>query len=91
MPKDLSLTVEFYGIPRERAGRPQLAVTAGTVGDVLSAVAQQCPRLKDLRQPNGAVSRHYRLSLNGERFLTDIDEILPARACLLILSADAGG
>ena len=68
-----------------------MAVEAESLADILMAVERQCPRLKDLRETNGAISPHYRVSLNGERFLTDVEEILPARSHLLILSADAGG
>jgi hypothetical protein len=85
-----SVTVEFYGIPRERAERAQLAVMAGTLKEVLKAVERECPRL-DLCETTGAISRHYRVSLDGERFLTDLEEVLSPRSHLLILSADAGG
>jgi hypothetical protein len=91
MPESVSHVVEFYGIPRERAGRTELAVAAGSLADILMAVALECPRLQDLRQTNGNISPHYRISLNGERFLTDLEEVLPAQSHLLILSADAGG
>jgi hypothetical protein len=40
---------------------------------------------------DGRLAPVYLLSLNGERFLTDLDERLPAGARLLLLSADAGG
>jgi hypothetical protein len=86
-----SLVVEFYGIPRQRAGRTTLTVAAGSLAEVLTAVEQHCPSLQDLRGPKGAVSPHYRISLDGQRFVTEPDEILPADSHLLILSADAGG
>ena len=38
-----------------------------------------------------ADTEEYLLSLDGERFLTDLDEALPMEARLLLLSADAGG
>jgi hypothetical protein len=91
MPGQHSLIVEFYGIPRERAGRAELLVTAGSLAEVLMGVQRQCPRLHDLRQEDGAISPHYRVSLDGQRFLTDALEILPAGSHVLILSADAGG
>jgi hypothetical protein len=68
-----------------------LAVAAGSLAEVLVAVEQQCPHLTDLRRTNGAFSPHYRVSLDGQRFLTDVEEILPAGSRVLILSADAGG
>jgi len=86
-----SVIVEFFGIPRERAGRSELAATAGSLASVLMAVQEECPRLSDLRQAHGGISPHYRISLDGQRFLTDVEEILPAGSHVLILSADAGG
>ena len=91
MPEQQLLTVEFYGIPRQRAGRTELTVAAGSLATVLTAVEEGCPRLNDLHGAGGAVSPHYRISLDGQRFLTDVDEILPAGSHVLIRSADAGG
>jgi hypothetical protein len=91
LPTSPSITIEFYGIPRERAGLTEWSAPAGTLADVLSAVARQCPRLQDLVGPGGAIGPHYRVSLDGQRFVTDMDEILPAGSHLLVLSADAGG
>ena len=53
------MTVEFYGLPRARAGRKDLAVKAGTAGEALEAVVRACPGLADVRlvqhvQPTGA-------------------------------------
>jgi molybdopterin converting factor small subunit len=84
------VTVEFYGIPRQRAGRAELAVAAGTVAEVLAAVGRECPGLAGLLQ-KGRVSPHYLLSLDGRRFVTEMSERLEAGERLLVLSADAGG
>ncbi len=85
------VTVEFYGVPRLRAGRAELAVAAGTVAEVLAAVEQSCPGLVGLVGPGGRVDPHYLLSLDGRRFVTDWQESLEAGERLLLLSADAGG
>jgi molybdopterin converting factor small subunit len=85
------VTVEFYGIPRQRAGRAELRVPAGTVADALAAVEQACPALAGLRQADGRLSAHYLLSLNGDRFVRDLRQPLEAGDCLIVLSADAGG
>jgi hypothetical protein len=84
------IVVEFYGIPRHRAGRAEVAVPAGTVGDVLRAVMRACPGL-DLLDEGGALSRHYLLSLDGREFLKELSRELPPASRLLLLSADAGG
>jgi hypothetical protein len=91
MPTNPSIIVEFFGIPRERAGRTELAVAPGSLAEILQSVEQQCPRLVNLRTPEGGINPHYRISLDGERFLTDVAEVLVAQSHVLILSADAGG
>ena len=70
------ITVEFYGMPRQRAGRAELAVAAGTVADLLDAMERACPGLSGLRRPDGRLSAHYLLSLNGQQFLTDLSQEL---------------
>jgi molybdopterin converting factor small subunit len=85
------VTVEFYGVPRARAGRKELAVRAATAGDALDAVGERCPALGGLRTPEGRLAPQYLLSLEGERFVTDLAEPLRPGARLLLLSADAGG
>lgn len=91
MGKRGTVTVEFFGIPRERAGRAELSVPAGTIAEVLAAVERACPKLTGLRQSDGRVSPHYLLSIQGQKFVGDLgDSLLPGEH-LLLLSADAGG
>ncbi len=85
------VAVEFYGVPRLRAGRAELAVEAGPAADVLARVAAACPGLGQVVRPDGRLAPQYLLSVNGERFVTDLGEPLPAGSRLLLLSADAGG
>jgi molybdopterin converting factor small subunit len=82
--------VEFYGVPRQRAGRAELAVCAGTAGDALRAVMKACPGLQDVLQDE-KLAPYLRLSLDGQRFVSEMSERLAAGARLLLLSADAGG
>jgi molybdopterin converting factor small subunit len=86
-----TVTVEFYGVPRARAGRGELTVRAATVADALAAVAAQCPDLAGVCFADGRLAPHYVLSLDGQRFLTDPAERLRPGDRLLLLSADAGG
>ncbi len=86
-----TVTVEFFGIPRQRAGCAELAVEAGTVAEVLAAVQRACPGLTGLVRPDGRMAPHYLLSVDGQRFVTEPKEHLPPGARLLLLSADAGG
>ncbi len=84
------VTVEFYGVPRARAGRAELTVDAGTALEALAAVERVCPALQGLVR-NGRLAPYYLLSINGERFVAQLEEPLHASTRLLLLSADAGG
>lgn len=85
------VTVEFYGVPRQRAGRAELAVAARTVGDLLEVVERACPGLAGLRRPDGRLAAHYLLSIDGREFVTDVGQQLRPGDRVLLLSADAGG
>ncbi len=85
------VTVEFYGVPRLRAGRAELAVEAARACDVLAAVRSACPRLHDLIAADGRLAPHYLLSIDGGEFFRDLSRALPEGTHLLLLSADAGG
>ena len=85
-----SVTVEFFGVPRLRAGRAELHVPAGTAAEVLAAVEQACPGLAGLIRA-GRLSPFYLLSVDGQRFVADLGQEVGPGERLLLLSADAGG
>jgi molybdopterin converting factor small subunit len=85
------VTVEFFGIPRQRAGQAELVVSPGTVADTLAAVEKGCPGLTGLLQADGRLAPHFLLSINGRRFTTRLEQSLAPGDRLLLLSADAGG
>jgi molybdopterin converting factor small subunit len=85
------VVVEFFGMPRQRAGRAEMLVRAGTVSQALGAVEIACPGLTGLVQADGKVSPHFLLCINGNRFVADLNEPLGPADRLLVLSADAGG
>jgi molybdopterin converting factor small subunit len=85
------VVVEFYGVPRHRAGRAELVLHAASLGQALEEVVRACPALADLRKPDGRPAPSYLVSLNGERFLSGPDEPVREGDRVLILSADAGG
>ena len=85
-----TVTVEFFGVPRLRAGVAAVTVAAGTLRSVLAAAARACPGVAALVL-DGVPGPHILVSLDGERFVTDPDEVIPAGARVLLLSADAGG
>ncbi|MGH9628545.1 MAG: MoaD/ThiS family protein [Bryobacteraceae bacterium] len=82
--------VEFFGVPRQRAGISELEVQADTLGRLLGALAAQIPQLGELI----AVDRlhpAFVANLNGDQFVSDPATLLGEDDCVLILSADAGG
>jgi molybdopterin converting factor small subunit len=91
MPDDAKVIVEFYGIPRHRAGRAELAVAAGTVAHVLAAVERSCPALRGLCQADGRLAPQFLLSVDGQKFVGDPATRLRPGDRILLLSADAGG
>jgi molybdopterin converting factor small subunit len=91
MKSEETVTVEFLGIPRQRAGRAELVVAAGTVAETLTAVERSCPAFTDLVSADGKLASQYVLSVNGGRFLRDLNYPLAPGDRLLVLSADAGG
>ena len=84
------VTIEFFGMPRQRAGRMEIEVSAFTVGEALAAVEQACPGLVGLLT-DGQLAPYYLLSINGNQFGTDMRHALKPGDHLLLLSADAGG
>ena len=85
------VTIEFFGIPRQRAGCAALAVEATTVRELLAQVEQACPGLMGILKKDGQLSPHYLVSIEGRQFLTDMDQSLCPGDRLVLLSADAGG
>jgi hypothetical protein len=85
------VTVEFYGVPRQRAGRAEMPIMAGTVAELLAVVERDCPGLAGLRRSDGRLAAHYLLSIDGRQFVTDMGQVLRPGDRVLLLSADAGG
>lgn len=82
--------VEFFGVPRERAGMSGLEVQADTLGQLLGTLAARIPSFNEFI---GAERLHpaFVANLNGDRFVSDPGTLLGKDDCVLILSADAGG
>jgi len=90
----MSIRVEFYGIPRSRAGVEftMIAIEQDGVqlGDLLGDLSRRFPDLADCIEAD-RLKPSYRASVDGERFVSRHDELLAAGSSLLIMSADAGG
>lgn len=83
--------LELYGVARLRAGLGRLELDATNVGEALTGLGAACPRLVGAVLVDHGVHPAYRLSLNGERFVTDPATPLADGDALLLLSADVGG
>jgi hypothetical protein len=90
----MNIRVEFYGIPRRRAGVEFTIVEIEQEGiplsDLLGNLVRKLPGLDDCLDA-GRLKPGYRASVNGEHFVSRHDEMLVPGSSLLIMSADAGG
>ena len=84
------MVVEFLGIPRARVGVDEVEVEAGTLGELLGALASRFPALDELITPDGLHSS-LAANLNGDAFVKDTSTSFASGDRLLILSADVGG
>jgi molybdopterin converting factor small subunit len=85
------ITIELFGVPRLRAGIGRVTLEAVDVGEALRGLGQACPALEGSVLREGRVHPAYRLSLNGDRFLTEPATALADGDVLLLLAADVGG
>jgi molybdopterin converting factor small subunit len=87
----MTVTVEFYGIARERAGVESAPAEGRRLSEVLGHLAARFPRLAETCLDDGRLRAGYIANLNGEQFVTDPTTVLAAGDRVLILSADVGG
>ena len=86
-----TVVIELYGVPRMRAGCPECEVVANTMGEAVRALEQQCPQLAGSVIVDGQLLAAYRMSLNGQQFVTDPFTPLGPGDSLVLVAADAGG
>jgi molybdopterin converting factor small subunit len=91
----MNIRVEFFGIPRRRAGVAETVVRLNSdeirLGDVLVNLASRFPALAADCFRGERLRKGVAVNLDGRRFLTDPDTRLQNGDCLLVLSADGGG
>lgn len=84
------MIVEFYGLARAKSGVASCSLKAATAREALRHLGELYPSLGELLIRD-RLSPHYLLSVNGERFIVELDEPLANETRLLLLTADAGG
>ena len=91
----MTITVEFYGIPRARAGIERLEIQLGgdsvTLSTILDEVAKLAPRFAETCMNERRLNSHCIASIDGERFVDNDDALIEDDRTVFILSADAGG
>ena len=91
----MTIRVELYGIPRQRAETDTVLVQVGSkpvrLADVLRDLAARYPELAAACFDGERLQSGYVANIGGERFVTDPETTLRAGDSLLIMSADAGG
>ena len=87
----VSITVELFGVPRLKVGRPAVDVDACTVGEALSALEARFPVLRDSVLQNGQLLPAYITSINAGKFVRDPRTPLQEGDVLLLMSATSGG
>ncbi len=89
------IQVEFYGIPRQRAGTPalQLEFDKATLrlSTVIAELARRLPELAAACFSGNGLQDGCVANVNGQKFVRDENVTLVAGDSLLLLSADAGG
>ena len=87
----MSVQVEFFGIPRQRAGVAETSVEAATLAELLDQLAERHAALAKSCFDNGCLQPGFLINVNGQTFTTDPATPLKPGDCVLLLSADVGG
>ncbi len=93
----MKITVEFFGIPRLRAGRADSVLHldgnrhSAPLSEILTALAEEFPALGRDCIDGGRLRQGYIANINGSRFVSDPAAKIADGESLLILSADVGG
>ncbi|MCH8042791.1 MAG: MoaD/ThiS family protein [Planctomycetes bacterium] len=87
----MSVTIEFFGVPRQRAGTERVEIEAGSLGQALAVLSKRFEGMAESCFDGNRLRPGYVANLNGDRFVSEPDTPLADGDSLLILSADAGG
>ena len=84
------MLVEFFGVPRQRAGVGEMEIEADTLGQMLGILAAELPAFREFIA-SGRLHSAFSANLNGDCFVNDPQTRLSKSDRILILSADVGG
>lgn len=87
----MAVTIEFYSIPRQRAGTASVETPAGPLRTVLRSAGERLPDFGRACLDGDRLKPGYVANLNGRRFVSDPQAALADGDSLLIFSADVGG
>jgi molybdopterin converting factor small subunit len=87
----VTVRIEFYGIPRQRAGVEAIDVEAATLGEAITQAARALPQLAGSCVDGDRLRAGYLANVNTTTFTADPRTPLAPGDVVLILSADAGG
>jgi molybdopterin converting factor small subunit len=89
------MRVEFFGIPRLRAGVAAVDIELGTsptsVQEVLRILAQKCPEFAEACLQDGWLKTGYTINIDGKQFAREPTASVRANDTLIVMSSDAGG
>jgi molybdopterin converting factor small subunit len=86
-----SVRIEFYGIPRQRAGVAAIDVNASDLGTALREAGRLLPGFGCACLEGNRLRDGYLANIGGRTFTTEPSAHLSPDDTVLILSADAGG
>ena len=91
----MRIHVEFFGIPRARAGvashSVELPGTVASLADVLSVLTERLPEFAAACLQKDRLRPGFVASVDGGTFGRQLDMLIRDGQTLLILSTDAGG
>ena len=91
----MQIQVEFYGIPKHRAGVETVTVAteSGSIslGEVITDLTGRFPALAEACFNGVGLREGFVANVDGQRFVNDPSFVIQSDSPLLIMSADAGG
>ena len=90
----MTIHIEFYGVARQRAGVASASLPlAGPVSlkSVIAHLQSAYPDFAEECLQGHSLCDNYVVNIDGHRFVRDMGTEIRDDACLLIMSADAGG